>query len=222
MNFSVITDNLYFLSTGLWTTVHLTVFTLIGGLLLGTPLALARASGHRVLRLPALLLIETIRGIPVLMLIFWIYFLLPHLVGAVPAYTAGLVALIVFNTAYSAEIVRAGINSIDHGNVEAGRATGLNLVQILRHIVLPQAFANMTPALMSQAVMVYKTTSVVFVIGIVDLFRAATIVNNREFKPIEIFAFVALVYFIPCTIVSRYTRRIEIKRMIRHGTFQKA
>src|SRR5262249_51961320 len=128
------------------------------------------------------------------------------------AYAAGLVALITFNAAYSAEIVRAGILSVDRGNVEAGRASGLTWLQISRHIILPQAFSNMKPAFMSQAVMVYKTTSLIYVIGVVDFFRASVIVNNREFKSLEIFIFVALVYFVPCTVVSRWSRSMETRR----------
>jgi ABC-type amino acid transport system permease subunit len=137
---------------------------------------------------------------------------------AVSAYVAGLVALITFNAAYSAEIIRAGIQSVDRGNIEAGRASGMTWLQISRYIVLPQAFSNMKPALISQAVMVYKTTSLIFVIGVVDFFRAATIVNNREFKSFEIFAFVALVYFIPCTIISRWSRSMEARRRLRLAT----
>lgn len=219
MDFSVITNNASFFMKGLGVTLQLTALTLIGGLIIGTPLALGRSSRARVPRYLSIAVIEVVRGTPILMLIFWIYFLLPQVIGtAVSAYVAGLVALITFNAAYSAEIIRAGIQSVDRGNIEAGRASGMTWLQISRYIVLPQAFSNMKPALISQAVMVYKTTSLIFVIGVVDFFRAATIVNNREFKSFEIFAFVALVYFIPCTIISRWSRSMEARRRLRLAT----
>lgn len=219
MDFSVITNNASFLLKGFGVTLQLTVLTLIGGLIVGTPLALGRSSHAKAPRYLSIAVIEVVRGTPILMLIFWIYFLLPQVIGTtVSAYMAGLVALITFNAAYSAEIIRAGIQSVDRGNIEAGHASGLTWLQISRHIVLPQAFSNMKPALMSQAVMVYKSTSLIFVIGVVDFFRAATIINNREFKSIEIFAFVAVVYFIPCTIISRWSRSMEARRRIRVST----
>ena len=210
MHFSVIINNLPFFLKGFWVTVELTVLTLVGGLVIGTPLALGRSARQKAVCYLSLAIIETVRGTPILMLIFWIYFLLPRFIGMpVGAFTAGLVALVTFNAAYSAEIIRAGIQSVDRGNIEASRSSGLNWFQIARYIVLPQAFSNMKPALMSQAVMVYKTTSLVYVIGVIDFFRAAVIVNNREFKSFEIFAFVALVYFIPCTVLSRWSRSME-------------
>jgi His/Glu/Gln/Arg/opine family amino acid ABC transporter permease subunit len=222
MDFSVIINNLPFLLQGLRTTVELTALTLVGGLVAGTPLALGRSAKSPFVRYPAFVLIELVRGTPILMLIFWVYFLLPRLIGtAVPAYTAGLAALITFNAAYSAEIVRAGTQSVDRGNIEAGRASGLSWLQIVIYIMLPQAFSNMKPALMSQAVMVYKTTSLVYIIGVIDFFRAATIVNNREFKSFEIFLFVGLVYLIPSTIVSRWSRSMELKRLERAGVLRR-
>ena len=213
MDYSVITNNISFFLKGFEVTLQLTALTLIGGLIVGTPLALGRSAQAKLPRYISIAVIEVVRGTPILMLIFWIYFLLPQVIGtAVNSYVAGLIALITFNAAYSAEIIRAGIQSVDRGNIEAGRASGLTRLQISRYIVLPQAFLNMKPALMSQAVMVYKTTSLIFVIGVVDFFRAATIINNREFKSFEIFAFVALVYFIPCTIISRWSRSMEERR----------
>jgi His/Glu/Gln/Arg/opine family amino acid ABC transporter permease subunit len=219
LDFSVITNNLPFFAKGYWNTLELTAATVVGGLVFGTPLAVARASSNGWIRNAALGLIEVIRGVPILMLIFWIYFLLPRLLGtAVPAYAAGLVALVIFNAGYSAEIVRAGMTAVQHGQTEAAIASGLSRLQALRHIVLPQAFAHMKPALINQIVMVYKTTSLVFIIGVVDFFRAAMIVDNREFKSLEIYIFVGLVYMIPSTLLSRYSRYIERKRMRRIGT----
>ena len=223
MDFSVIVHNMPLFLKGFRVTMELTFLTLIGGLIFGTPLAVARSSRSYIARWVSTAIIEVVRGTPILMLIFWVYFLLPRLIGtSIGAYVAGLIALISFSAAYSAEIIRAGIQSVDPGNLEAGRASGLNWYQIARYIVLPQAFSNMKPALMSQAVMVYKTTSLIFIIGVVDFFRAATIVNNREFKSFEIFTFVALVYFIPCTVISRWSRSMEVRREHRVPLFTRA
>lgn len=216
------TKNSPFLLQGFAVTLELTFWTVVGGILLGTPLAIARCSNFALVRYPATVVIEALRGTPSLMLVFWFYFLLPRLVGSIPAFTAGLVALIAFNASYTAEIVRAGIQAVDRGLIEAGRSSGLSSTQIMRLIILPQAFSNMTPALVSQIVMVYKTTSIVFIIGVVDIFRAATIINNREFQPFEIFLFVGLVYLVPSTLVSRFSRWLETRRLHRRGNVVQA
>jgi glutamate/aspartate transport system permease protein len=218
MDFSVIPRNLPYFWEGFLVTCQLTLLAFIGGLVIGTPLAVARASKRALPRYASLVLIEAVRGTPVLLLIFWIYFMLPVVFGIhLGAYAAGLAALTIFSAVYSAEIVRAGIQAVSFGHIEAGRASGLGGVTILRDIVLPQAFANMTPALISQAVMMYKTSSLVFVLGVVDLFRAATIIDAREYKSIEIYLFVGLIYLVPSTVFSRLSRRLERRRAIRLG-----
>ena len=209
---ALLSDNFSFLLRGFLVTLELTFWSFVGGMLLATPLAIARSSEKAILRYPAMIVIDVLRGTPALMLVFWFYFMLPRFFGPLPAFTSGLIALIAFNASYSAEIIRAGIQSVGKGLVEAGRSSGLSETSILRHIVLPQAFSNMAPALVNQTVMLYKTTSIVFVIGVVDLFRAATIINNREFKPFETFILVGLIYFIPSTIVSRLNRKFEDSR----------
>lgn len=213
MYLSVITDNFQFLMISLGKTWQFTISTLAGGLVLGTVFALMRLSDNRFISYSAIAFIEVVRGTPILMLIFWVYFMLPVVIGrAVEENIAGLLSLLLFNTAYSAEIIRAGIQSVPFGQIEAGRTTGLSWLQILRYITLPQAFSNMMPALISQAVMLYKTTSLIYVIGVVEFFRAAIIINNREFVPYTIFIFVGLVYLIPSTIGSRISRAIENRR----------
>lgn len=219
LDFTVITANLSFFALGFRTTLELTALTVAGGMILGMPLAIARNSDVAVSRYLALVIIEVVRGIPVLMLIFWVYFMLPRLIGtSIPSYVAGLAALVIFNTGYTAEIIRGGLQAVERGNIEAARSSGLGWFKIMWLIVLPQALSNMAPALMSQAVMVYKTTSLVFVIGVFEFFDAANIVNNREIRPIEIFLFVGLVYFIPSTVVSRLNRMVERRRMLSRNT----
>ncbi len=213
MDFSVISNNRILLFEGFITTVNLTILSILGGAVVGVALALGRISTNRLLSACSTVVIEVSRGTPALMLIFWIYFLLPRLTGhAVSSYTAALSSLIMFNAAYIAEIIRAGISSVPRGLVEAGLSSGIRHHQIMRHIVLPPAIANMLPALTSQMILAYKTTSLVFVVGVIDLFRAANIINNREFKSVEIYLFVALVYFVPCFILSLISRYLATKK----------
>ena len=214
MDLRVIVDNWPLFARGLRRTGELTVVTVIAGTIAGTLLALARRASSRAICYPATLFIETVRATPPLMLIFWFYFLFPWLVGqAIEGVAAGLLALVFFNSAYTAEIVRAGIQAVPAGQVEAARASGLPTWRVMRHIVLPQAFDSMTPALINQAVMVFKTTSLVYIIGVIDFFRAATLVNNRVFRPYEIYLFVGLVYLIPATMFSQLSRAIEKRRV---------
>jgi His/Glu/Gln/Arg/opine family amino acid ABC transporter permease subunit len=216
LDFATITNNFSFLLSGYWTTVVLTFWTVIGGYVFGTPLAVARASNTQFSRYLAISIIEIVRATPLLMLLFWIFFMLPVVTGQpVSAYTTALIALTIFNTSYSAEIIRAGIQAVHRGQTEAGLASGLSRIQVLRKVVLPQAFSTMTPAMMNQFVMVYKSTSMVYIIGVTDFFNAADIVNNREFRPIEIFLFVGIVYFIPSTCISRLSAYIARRRQIR-------
>jgi His/Glu/Gln/Arg/opine family amino acid ABC transporter permease subunit len=213
MDARVITDNWPLFMRGLRRTGELTVVTVIAGTVGGTLLALTRRASSRAVRYAAGLFVETVRATPPIMLIFWFYFLVPRLVGqAIDGVAAGLLALVLFNCAYTAEIVRAGIQGIPAGQAEAARASGLAPWRVMRHIVLPQAFDNMTPALINQAVMVFKTTSLVYIIGVIDFFRAATLVNNRVFRPYEIYLFVGLVYLIPATLFSQLSRALEKRR----------
>jgi His/Glu/Gln/Arg/opine family amino acid ABC transporter permease subunit len=212
MDYRVIVDNWPLFMRGLRKTAELTVLTVILGTIGGTLLAIARLSTRRAVSYGATLFIETVRATPPIMLIFWFYFLLPRLVGAIEGVTAGLLALVFFNAAYTAEIVRAGMQAVPKGQVEAARASGLPGWRVLRHIVLPQAFDTMTPALINQAVMVFKTTSLVYIIGVIDFFRAATLINNSVYRPYEVYTFVGLVYLVPATLFSRLSRMLERQR----------
>ena len=131
------------------------------------------------------------------MVIFWFYFLFPLLIGrSLEPLTAGMVAMIAFQSAYVAEIVRAGIESVKAGQLEAARALGLPYLAAMRSVVLPQALRNMLPALVARFVALFKSTSLLYVIGVIEFFRAATIVNAREFRSVEIYLFVAFVYLV--------------------------
>jgi len=191
----VVLQNLPYLMRGLRLTAVITLVCMVASLAVGVVLALLRRSAVRALSAAATVYIETLRSTPLLMVIFWFYFLLPLLTGkSLEPLVAGIVAMVAFQSAYVAEIVRAGIVSVKAGQLEAAMALGLPYRSAMWRVVLPQAFRNMLPALVARFVALFKSTSLLYVIGVVEFFRAATIVNSREFRPMEIFLFVALVY----------------------------
>jgi len=170
---------------------------------LGLMLALARASYVSYIRIPAAACIESFRAVPQIMAIFWFYFLVPIATGmSTSPRLAALLALTFCNAAYFAEIVRAGIISIPRGQWHAAQSSGISFVQTAIHIILPQALRNMIGPLMNQFVSLFKSTSLVYIVGVVEFFRAATIVDSREFKSFEIFSFVAVVYLACCWLLS--------------------
>jgi polar amino acid transport system permease protein len=148
--------------------------------------------------------------VPLVMVIFWFWFIIPVVVGrALPEYSIALTAFVVFEAAYLAEIVRAGIQSLPRGQLEAASATGLTRAQTLRYVILPQALRNMIPALVTQFIVLLKDTSLASIIGYVDLTKAAQIVNNREIRPFELYLFIAIIYWLCSYSMSRYARSLE-------------
>lgn len=206
----VILRNLPHMMRGLELTIILSLASLAGSLVGGTFLALLRMSPSWWLRWPAIIYIDVVRMIPLIMVIFWVFFLLP-LVTDQPftPIVAVLVALIGFNSSYMAEVIRAGIQTVPTGLVEAARCSGLNHVQTTARIVLPIAFKNMLPALVNRFVALVLGTSLAYVIGATEFFRAANDINNRVFRPYEIYTFVALVYFVLCFGLSLLGRSLE-------------
>jgi His/Glu/Gln/Arg/opine family amino acid ABC transporter permease subunit len=185
------------------------------GFILGTCIGLARLAHSQWINLPALIYIEFFRGVPLVMVIFWFWFIIPVLVGkSLPEYSVALTAFVIFEAAYLAEIVRAGIQSVPRGQVEAATATGLTRAQMMRDVVLPQALRNMIPALVTQFIVLLKDTSLASIIGYVDLTKAAQIVNNREIRPFELYLFIALIYWLCSYAMSRYARRLESRLAI--------
>jgi His/Glu/Gln/Arg/opine family amino acid ABC transporter permease subunit len=218
MDFQVIANNFSFLllqgliGLGAFTggTLRLAMPAIVLGFILGTAIALARLSRRRWLSLPAKVYVELFRGVPLVMVIFWFWFMIPGLVGrALPEFTVALAAFVIFEAAYLAEIVRAGIQSVARGQVEAATATGLTRGQMMRHVILPQALRNMIPALVTQFIVLLKDTSLASIIGYVDLTKAAQIVNNREIRPFEIYLFIALIYWLCSYSMSKYARQLE-------------
>jgi len=220
MDLSVIRDNLtYFLIGryphgplgGVALTLILALVSLALSLVGGLALGLISVSRRRWVRWPALAFINTVRGLPLLMVIFWTYFLWPALLGRPTAESQTVVlSLTVFTSAYMAQIVRAGIAGVPRGQTEAALATGLSSRRTLLVVVLPQALRNMIPSFVNQFVSMIKDTSLAFIVGVDELTHVATQVNNRTLvHPTEIFLFIAVVYFAICYAFTTLSRWLE-------------
>jgi len=209
---AVIFDNFHFLLEGMQTTLLLTLVAICGGLVLGTLLALARLAAFKPLSFVAGTYVNFFRSMPLILVIFWFYFLVPHIVGRpVGGFYSVLIAFVLFEAAYYCEIMRAGIQSVRRGQIYAGQALGLTYAQNMRYVVLPQAFRNMIPILMTQAIILFQDTSLVYVVGIKDFLVSADLVANRENRILEMFTTVALVYFVICLSGSLLIRRLQRK-----------
>jgi His/Glu/Gln/Arg/opine family amino acid ABC transporter permease subunit len=191
-------------------TLRLAIPAMILGFVLGIFVGLARMAARGWIRVPATLYVELIRGVPLVMVIFWIWFIIPQLLRLpIPEYGVALTAFVVFEAAYFGEIVRAGIQSVPRGQVEAATALGLTGAKTMTYVVLPQALRNMVPTLVTQMIVLFKDTSLASIIGYVDLTKAAQIVNNREIRPFELYLFIAVVYWIFTYSMSRLAQRFE-------------
>jgi len=191
-------------------TLRLAIPAIILGFLLGIAVGLARLAEARWIRVPATMYVEFFRGVPLVMVIFWIWFIVPQLLRRpIPEYGVALTAFVIFEAAYFGEIVRAGVQSVARGQVEAATALGLTATKTMAYVVLPQALKNMVPSLVTQMIVLFKDTSLASIIGYVDLTKAAQIVNNREIRPFELYLFIAVVYWLFAYSMSRIARRFE-------------
>ena len=218
LDLSVLVDNFTFLivqgllGLGGFTggTLRLAVPAIVLGFVFGVFVGLARLARARAISVPATLYVEFFRGVPLVMVIFWIWFIVPQLLRMpIPEYGVALTAFVIFESAYFGEIVRAGIQSVPRGQVEAATALGLTRAQTMRFVVLPQAIRNMVPSLVTQMIVLFKDTSLASIIGYVDLTKAAQIVNNREIRPFELYLFIAVVYWVCTYSMSQVARRFE-------------
>jgi len=199
MDFSVIPRNLPYLLQGFGLTVVLALASMSASLLTGTLFAMLRLSPKRWVRIPVGIFIDVMRTIPLIMVIFWFFFLMPIVTGhPVTPIVAALIALVVFNTSYMAEVIRAGILSVSKTQMDAARSSGLGYLRAMWHVVLPQAFRNMLPAIINRFIALFMGTSLVYIIGVTEFFRAANNINNRVFQSYVIYGFVAVVYFVCC------------------------
>jgi polar amino acid transport system permease protein len=196
---------------GLAITFILSVLGLLLAFPLGVLIALARVSPFGWLRRPAGVLVYAVRGVPLIMFIFWVYFFVPLLVGhTVSGFTTMLVTLVIYQAAYLAEIVRAGIEGLPKGQTEAARAVGLSYMQTTTKVILPQALYNMVPAMISQFVSTIKETSLGYVISVNELTFAANQVNTALLtKPFQVFLILALIYFVLCFSLTQLARHVE-------------
>ena len=210
LDFSVIPANSSLLWEGIKMTFLLTGLAIVGGIILGTFLALLRIAKIPVLSQFSAAYVNFFRSLPLILVIFWLFFLVPLIVGRpVGAFSSVLVAFILFEAAYYSEIIRAGINSVRLGQLAAARAMGLTYIQSMRYVILPQAFRAMTPILLTQAIILFQDTSLVYVVGLRDFLVSAEIVANRDQRLVEMFLFVALVYFVSCFAASLGVKYIQ-------------
>jgi glutamate/aspartate transport system permease protein len=200
----VIVRNLPYLWEGLQLSFLLAALAIAGGVALGALLAVVRLSATGPLAWAAAAYVNFFRSVPLILVIFWIYFLIPLVLGhSTGPFLSAVVALSLFETAYYCEIIRAGIQSIPRGQINAGLSTGLSRWRAMCHIVLPQALRNMLPVLLTQCIILFQDTSLVYVVALRDFMTSATTVANQEQRLVEMYAFAALVYFVICFAASR-------------------
>ena len=218
-DFDVISRSwVYLFQTGMVFTLKLTALAMLGGIVLGTLLALMRLSSNRLISGVASSYVNLIRSIPLVLVIFWFYFLVPYIaawvIGAnepvkVGAFSSALITFIMFEAAYYCEIMRSGIQSIPRGQVWAGQALGMNYWQTMGSIVLPQAFRNMIPVLLTQTIVLFQDVSLVYVLSIPDFVGAASKIAQRDGRLVEMYVFVAVVYFVLCYALSFLVKRLQ-------------
>jgi glutamate/aspartate transport system permease protein len=208
----------YLFREGMTFTVTLTLIAMTGGIIFGTLLAMMRLSSVPLLSWGAGAYVNLMRSIPLVLVIFWFFFLVPY-IGAwilresqpvhVGAWLSAVITFTMFEAAYYCEIMRAGIQSIPRGQVWSGYALGLNYWQTMGFIVLPQAFRNMVPVLLTQTIILFQDTSLVYVISATDFLGAAAKVANRDYRLVEMYSFVAVVYFIVSYSLSLLVKQLQ-------------
>ena len=209
LNWNLITN---FIWKGLVFSVQLTLIAMVGGIILGTILALMRLSGKRWLVMAAAFYVNTLRSIPLVMVILWFFLLIPLLIGrSLGAELSAIVTFTVFEAAYYSEIMRAGIQSVSKGQVNAGYAVGMTYAQCMKLIVLPQAFRIMLPVLLTQTIILFQDTSLVYAIGAYDLLKGFEVAGKNFNRPVEAYLFAAIVYFVICFSLSMLVRRLQKK-----------
>jgi glutamate/aspartate transport system permease protein len=210
----------YLFRDGMTFSLTLTALASLGGVLFGTLLALMRLSSFKTLSMVASGYVNLMRSLPLVLVIFWFFFLVPYIGGwltgsnqpmKVGAFSSALITFTMFEAAFYCEIMRAGIQSVSKGQTAAGYALGLNYRQTMTYIVLPQAVRNMLPVLLTQTIILFQDTSLVYVISSTDFLGAAVKVANRDGRLVEMYTFAALVYFVICFTASMYVRRLQAR-----------
>ena len=215
LNWSVVSS---FVLKGFLFSLQLTLIAMIGGIALGTLIALMRLSGKRWLVMPAAAYVNTLRSIPLVMVILWCFLLIPGgFYGAIAgdfgrthrSEISAIVTFTIFEAAYYSEIMRAGIQSVSRGQVHAGYAVGMTYAQCMKLIVLPQAFRNMLPVLLTQTIILFQDTSLVYAIGAYDLLKGFEIAGKNFNRPVETYLVAAGVYFVICFALSMLVRQLQ-------------
>ncbi len=201
-----------FILKGLWFSLVLTVVATIGGIFFGTLLALMRLSGKKWLDVPASIYVNGMRSIPLVMVILWFFLLVPFIIGRpIGAEYSAFITFIAFEAAYFSEIMRAGIQSIPRGQVFAGQAVGMSYRQNMMLVILPQAFRNMLPVLLTQTIILFQDTSLVYAIGAYDLLKGFETAGKNYGRPIEMYLAAAVLYFIICFALSWMVKQLHKK-----------
>jgi len=201
-----------FILKGFLFSLQLTLVAMVGGIALGTLIALMRLSGKKWLVYPAAFYVNTLRSIPLVMVILWFFLLIPLLIGRpLGAEVSAMVTFTVFEAAYYSEIMRAGIQSVPKGQVSAGYAVGMTYAQCMRFIVLPQAFRNMLPVLLTQTIILFQDTSLVYAVGAYDLLKGFEVAGKNFNRPVEMYLLAAVTYFVICFSLSMLVRRLQKK-----------
>ncbi|MDB5957459.1 amino acid ABC transporter permease [Ramlibacter sp.] len=214
LDFSFFTWDVFraYVLKGMYFSFALTLVSTIGGVLFGTALALMRLSGKKVLALPAATYVNGMRSIPLLMVLLWFFLLVPFLIGRpIGAELTAVVTFIAFEAAYFSEIVRAGIQSIARGQVYAGQALGMSYGQNMRLVILPQAFRNMIPVFLTQTIILFQDTSLVYIITAGDMLHGFTVAGNNLSHPREAYILAAILYFVICFTLSWLVKGLQKK-----------
>jgi len=201
-----------FVAKGFYFSIMLTVVSTIGGVIFGTLLALMRLSGKKVLDVPATIYVNGMRSIPLVMVILWVFLLAPFAIGRpIGAEVSATITFIAFEAAYFSEIMRAGIQSIPRGQVFAGQALGMTYGQNMKLVILPQAFRNMLPVLLTQTIILFQDTSLVYAIGAYDMLKGFETAGKNFGRPIEAYVLAAVVYFVMCFALSSLVKHLHKK-----------
>ena len=214
LDFSFLTWNVVssFVLKGLLFSLQLTIIAMVGGIVLGTLLALMRLSDKPWLVMPAAAYVNTFRSIPLVMVILWFFLLIPKFLGRpLGAEVSAMITFTFFEAAYYSEIMRAGIQSVSRGQVGAGYAVGMTYAQCMKLIVLPQAFRNMLPVLFTQTIILFQDTSLVYAVGAYDLLKGFEVAGKNFNRPVETYLVAAVVYFVICFSLSMLVRRLQKK-----------
>lgn len=215
MDWTVIIDNLPFLMNGLLMSFKLAALTICLSLILACFIAIGRISRRRWIRYPSATFVNILRSNPLILIVFWFFFLVPLFTGTtINEFFAVLVAFVIFFSAYFTEIVRSGIQSVGGNQIKAALSTGLSYAQTMRLIVLPQALRNVLPGLVTECVIVFQGTTIAYVVGLREFLHSTILVTERTIRPVELYVFAAVVYFVICYLGSSLARNLE-KKVVR-------